>query len=46
MYQKDEEQFEIFVTLMATRAYIVSKEDVASLEVEENFKNSEDVLNA
>jgi len=42
----EEEQFEIFVTLMATRAYITSKEDVESVEVEKYFKNSEDVLNA
>ena len=46
MHPKDEEQFEIFVTLMATRAYITFKEDIENLEVEETFKDSDDVLNA
>ena len=47
---REERQFEIFVTLMATRAYAVSKDDVTVLEVEEEFKPSlkkeRDVLDA
>ena len=47
---REERQFEIFVTLMATRAYAVSKDDMEVLEVEEEFKPSlkkeRDVLEA
>jgi len=38
---RQEEQFDIFVTLMATRAYIVEKEDVKTLEVEHFFNDNQ-----
>ena len=47
---REERQFEIFVTLMATRAYAVSKEDTEVLDVELEFrpsmKKERDVLDA
>ncbi len=47
---REERQFEIFVTLMATRAYAVSKEDAEVLDVELEFrpsmKKERDVLDA
>ena len=47
---REERQFEIFVTLMATRAYAISKEDAEVLDIEEEFrpslKKERDVLDA
>ena len=47
-YQKSkhrkEEQFDIFVTLMATRAYPTEKEDVKTLATEEEFHKEQNIL--